>query len=114
MSIKTSTRTVEGVVIVDIIGQLRLGEGTEVLRGLVHELAGQGYKKMLLNLADVRYVDSAGVGELMSCFTSVRGKGGVLKLMNLTKNVRNLLEITKLYTVFEVTEDEPSAIASFR
>jgi anti-sigma B factor antagonist len=114
LSIKTSTRTVEGIVIVDIIGQLRLGEGTEVLRGLVHELAGQGYKKMLLNLADVRYVDSAGVGELMSCFTSVRGKGGTLKLMNLTKNVRNLLEITKLYTVFEVSEDEGTAIASFR
>jgi anti-sigma B factor antagonist len=67
----------------------------------------------LLNLRDVRHIDSAGVGELMSCFTSVRNKGGQLKLMNLSKNVHNLLQITKLYTIFEVEDDEPTAVASF-
>lgn len=114
MAIKTSTRQVEGVVIIDTIGELRLGEGTDLMRNVVRGLVEQGYKHILLNLRDVRHIDSAGVGELMSCYTSVRNSGGVLKLMNLSKNVHNLLQITKLYTIFEVSEDEPSAIASFR
>ena len=113
MSIKTSTRLVDGVVIVDIIGQLRLGEGTNVVRDLVRELMGKNYKKIILNLADVRHIDSAGVGELVSCYTSVRNQNGHLKLMNLNKNVHNLLQITKLYTVFEVAEDETAALQSF-
>ena len=114
MTIRTSTRQVENVLIVDIIGELRLGEGTDVLRNLVRDLVNSGYKGILLNLRDVRHIDSAGVGELMSCYTTVRNAGGQLKLMNLSKNVHNLLQITKLYTLFEVAEDEPSAIASFR
>ena len=114
MSIRTSTRQVDNVLIVDIIGELRLGEGTDVLRNLVRDLVNSGYKGILLNLRDVRHIDSAGVGELMSCYTTVRNAGGQLKLMNLSKNVHNLLQITKLYTIFEVAEDEPSAIASFR
>ncbi len=114
MGINTSTRMVGGVVIVDTIGELRLGEGTNVLRNVVSELINQDYKSILLNLRDVRHIDSAGVGELMSCYTSVRNHGGELKLLNLSKNVHNLLQITKLYTIFEVAEDEPSAIASFR
>ncbi len=77
-------------------------------------LAEQGYKSILLNLRDVRHIDSAGVGELMSCYTSVRNRGGQFKLMNLSKNVHNLLQITKLYTIFEVEDDEPTAVASFR
>ncbi len=101
------------VVIVDTIGELRLGEGTHVLRDVVSQLIDQDYKSILLNLRDVRHIDSAGVGELMSCYTSVRNRGGQLKLLNLSKNVHNLLQITKLYTIFEVAEDEPSAIASF-
>jgi anti-sigma B factor antagonist len=101
------------VVIVDTIGELRLGEGTHVLRDVVSDLIDQDYKSILLNLRDVRHIDSAGVGELMSCYTSVRNHGGQLKLLNLSKNVHNLLQITKLYTIFEVAEDEPSAIASF-
>jgi anti-sigma B factor antagonist len=112
--LKTSTRVVNGIVIVDIIGQLRLGEGTNVVRDLVRDLMGKNYKNILLNLADVRYIDSAGVGELMSCYTSVRNQGGQFKLMNLSKNVHNLLQITKLYTVFEVEEDEARAIQSFQ
>ena len=114
MAIKTSTRQVEGVVIVDTIGELRLGEGTDILRNVIRDLVNDGYKQILLNLRDVRHIDSAGVGELMSCYTSVRNAGGQLKLMNLSKNVHNLLQITKLYTIFEVSEDEPSALASFR
>ena len=114
MGIKTSTRLVDHVVIVDTIGELRLGEGTDAVRSVVRDLLGQGYKNILLNLRDVRHIDSAGVGELMSCYTSVRNQGGQLKLMNLSKNVHNLLQITKLYTIFEVAEDEPTALASFR
>jgi len=114
VGIKTSTRLVNQVVIIDTIGELRLGEGTEAVRGVVRELLNQGYRKILLNLRDVRHIDSAGVGELMSCYTSVKSQGGQLKLMNLGKNVRNLLQITKLYTIFEVVDDEPTALASFR
>lgn len=114
MAIKTSTRLVNGVVIVDIIGQLRLGEGTNIVRDLVRELMGKDYKNIILNLADVRYIDSAGVGELMSCYTSVRNQGGQLKLMNLSQKVHNLLEITKLYTVFDVAENEAAALQAFQ
>jgi anti-sigma B factor antagonist len=113
VGIKTSTRLIGDVVIIDTIGELRLGEGTNVLRHVVNETAEQGYKNILLNLRDVRHIDSAGVGELMSCYTSVRNRGGQLKLMNLSKNVHNLLQITKLYTIFEVEDDEPTAVASF-
>jgi anti-sigma B factor antagonist len=114
VSIKTSTRVVNDIVIVDIIGQLRLGEGTNVVRDLVRELMGKNYKNILLNLADVRHIDSAGVGELMSCYTSVRNQGGQFKLMRLSKNVRDLLQITKLYTVFDIEEDEGKAVQSFQ
>ncbi|HKD59055.1 MAG TPA: STAS domain-containing protein [Terracidiphilus sp.] len=114
MGIKASTRLIDDVVIVDTIGELRLGEGTNVVRTVVSGLIGEGYKNILLNLRDVRHIDSAGVGELMSCYTSVRNHGGQLKLMNLSKNVHNLLQITKLYTIFEVEDDEPTAVASFQ
>jgi len=113
VNLKTSTRLVNNIVVVDIVGELRLGEGTGILRDVVRDLAEKGYKNILLNLASVRHIDSAGVGELMSCFTSIRNQGGHLKLMNLNKNVHNLLQITKLYTIFEVEEDEPAAINSF-
>ena len=114
MNLKTSSRLVDGVVIVDIVGELRLGEGTGALRDVVRDLAGKDYKQILLNLAAVRHIDSAGVGELMSCFTSIRNQGGHLKLMNLNKNVHNLLQITKLYTIFEIEEDEAAALKSFK
>jgi anti-sigma B factor antagonist len=114
LSIKTSTRLVNKVLIVDTIGELRLGEGTDIVRNVVRDMLTQGYKNILLNLRDVRHIDSAGVGELMSCYTSVRNQGGQLKLMNLNKHVHNLLQITKLYTIFEVVEDEDTAVASFQ
>src|ERR1700755_2090904 len=109
---KTDTRLVNKILVIDIIGELRLGEGTNIVRTVVGDMLAQGYKEILLNLRDVRHIDSSGVGELMSCYTSVRNKGGQLKLMNLSKNVHNLLQITKLYTIFDVAEDDESAIAS--
>ena len=113
MSMKASTRQVDGVTIVDLSGRITLGEGSVVLRDTVKDLLGKGQKKILLNLGDVSYIDSSGIGELVSAFTSVRNQGGQLKLLHLTKKVHDLLQITKLYTVFEVFDDEATAIASF-
>lgn len=113
MSMKTSTRKVDGVTIVDLSGRITLGEGSAVLRDLVRGLIDKGDRKILLNLGDVTYIDSSGIGELVSAFTTVRNQGGELKLLNLTKKVHDLLQITKLYTVFDVKDDEASAISSF-
>ena len=113
MSMKASTRQVDGVTIVDLSGRITLGEGSVILRDTVKDLLGKGQKKILLNLGDVSYIDSSGIGELVSAFTSVRNQAGQLKLLNLTKKVHDLLQITKLYTVFEVFDDEATAIASF-
>jgi anti-sigma B factor antagonist len=114
MAIQASTRLVEGIVIVDISGQLRLGEGTGRLRDVVQQLVHDGYRNVLLNLSGVVHIDSSGIGELMSIYTSLRNQGGELKLMNLTKNVRNLLQVTRLYTVFDVHEDQGTALKAFR
>jgi anti-sigma B factor antagonist len=111
---KVSTRQVDGVAVVDCSGRITLGEGSVVLRDTVRELLGKGNKKILLNLADVNYIDSSGIGELVSGFTTVRNQGGELKLLKLTKKVHDLLQITKLYTVFDVTDDEATAIKSFK
>jgi anti-sigma B factor antagonist len=111
---KASTRSVDQVTVVDLSGRITLGEGSVVLRDTVRNLVGQGNKKILLNLGDVNYIDSSGIGELVSAFTSVRNQGGELKLLNLTKKVHDLLQITKLYTVFDVKDDEASAIKSFK
>jgi anti-sigma B factor antagonist len=111
---KASTRQVDGVTIVDLSGRITLGEGSVVLRDTIRENIGQGHKKILLNLGDVTYIDSSGIGELVSAFTTVRNQGGELKLLNLTKKVHDLLQITKLYTVFDVKDDEASAIKAFK
>ena len=113
MSIKASTRQVDSVTVVDLSGRITLGEGSTVLRDTVRELLSKGQKKILLNLGDVTYIDSSGIGELVSGFTTVTNQGGQLKLLNLTKKVHDLLQITKLYTVFEVHNDEASALHSF-
>jgi anti-sigma B factor antagonist len=113
VSMKASTRQVDGVTIVDLSGRITLGEGSVVLRDTIKDLLGKGNKKILLNLGDVSYIDSSGIGELVSAFTSVRNQGGELKLLHLTKKVHDLLQITKLYTVFDVKDDEAAAIASF-
>ena len=113
MSMKASTRQVNGVTIVDLSGRITLGEGSVVLRDTVKDLLGKGNKKILLNLGDVTYIDSSGIGELVSAFTTAKNQGGELKLLNLTKKVHDLLQITKLYTVFDVKDDETAAVKSF-
>ena len=113
MSMKASTRQVDGVTIVDLSGRITLGEGSVILRDTIKDLLGKGQKKILLNLGDVSYIDSSGIGELVSAFTSVRNQGGELKLLHLTKKVHDLLQITKLYTVFDVKDDEAAAVGAF-
>ena len=113
MSMKLSTRQVDGVTIVDCSGRITLGEGSVMMRDTVRDLLSKGNKKIILNLGEVNYIDSAGVGELVSAFTSVRNQGGELKLLNLTKKVHDLLQITKLYTVFDVHDDEQAALAAY-
>lgn len=113
MSMKASTRQVDGITIVDLSGRITLGEGSVVLRDTIRDVVAAGNKKILLNLGDVTYIDSSGIGELVSSFTSVRNQGGELKLLNLTKKVHDLLQITKLYTVFDIKDDEAQAVASF-
>jgi anti-sigma B factor antagonist len=113
MSLKATTRQVDGVSVMDLSGRITLGEGSVILRDKIREMLGQGSKKILLNLGDVTYIDSSGIGELVSAFTAVRKEGGELKLLNLTKKVHDLLQITKLYTVFDVKDDEAAAIGAF-
>ena len=114
MSMKVATRQVDGITILDLSGRITLGEGSVTLRDAVHDALAKGNKRILLNLGEVNYIDSSGVGELVSAFTSVRNAGGELKLLNLTRKVHDLLQITKLYTVFDVKDDEASAISSFK
>jgi anti-sigma B factor antagonist len=113
VSMKVSNRQVDGVTILDLSGRITLGEGSVQLRDAIRDLLAKGSKKILLNLGDVNYIDSSGIGELVSAYTTVRNQSGDLKLLNLTKKVHDLLQITKLYTVFDVKEDEASAVASF-
>jgi len=107
-------REVQAITIVDLSGRISLGEGSALLRKTVRDLLDHGQTKILLNLGDVNYIDSSGIGELVSGFTAVRSREGELKLLNLTKKVHDLLQITKLFTVFEVYSDEGTAVGSFR
>lgn len=113
MSLKLTSREVNDIVIIDLSGRVTMGEACAAIRDEIHDEAGHGYKKVLLNLADVTYIDSAGLGELTAAYTTVKNRGGSLKLLNLTKRVQDLMQITKLYTVFDVFDDEKKAIASF-
>ncbi len=113
MSVKLSTRQVGDVTVIDASGRITLGEGASNFRDSIRDLAAKGNKKLLLNLGDVSYIDSSGIGELVSGFTTVTNSGGVLKLVGLNKRVKDLLQITKLYTVFEVFDDEALALRSF-
>ena len=114
MTMKANIRQVEDVTVVDLSGRITLGEGSVLLRDMVRDLVTKGQRKILLNLGDVTYIDSSGIGELVSAFTTVRNQGGELKLLNLTKKVHDLLQITKLYTVFDVKDDEAAAVAAFK
>ena len=113
MSVKLTTRQVGDVTVVDAVGRITLGEGASTFRDTIRDLAAGGHRKILLNLAEISYIDSSGIGELVSGFTTVANQGGTVKLLNLTKRVQDLLQITKLYTVFEVHDDEAKAVQSF-
>ncbi len=113
MTARLTTRQVGDVSVVDAAGRITLGEGSSAFRDTIKDLVSKGNKKVLVNLAEVSYIDSSGVGELVAGFTTVTNQGGALKLLNLTKRVQDLLQITKLYTVFEVYDDEGAAVASF-
>lgn len=113
MSVKLNTRQVGDVTVIDAAGRITLGEGSSTFRDSIRDLVAKGNKKVVLNLAEVSYIDSSGIGELVSAFTTVANQGGSLKLLNLGKRVQDLLQITKLYTVFEVHEDEAAAVRSF-
>jgi anti-sigma B factor antagonist len=113
MSISLTTRQVDDVSVVDVAGKITLGEGSSSLRQLLQDLVRAGHKKILLNLQNVNYIDSAGIGELVSGYTSLTNQGGTLKLLGLTNRVKDLLQITKLYTVFDVHETESHAVRSF-
>jgi anti-sigma B factor antagonist len=113
VSVKLTTRQVGDVIVIDASGRITLGEGASTFRDTIRDLASKEEKKLLLNLSEVTYIDSSGIGELVSGFTTVTNHGGQLKLLGLSKRVKDLLQITKLYTVFEVFDDEASAVRSF-
>ena len=106
-------RAVGDIVVLDLKGKITLGEGDELLKDKVNSLVNQGHKKIILNLADVPYIDSAGLGEVVRTYTTVSRQGGSLKLLNLTKRITDLLSITKLLTVFETYDSENEAVRSF-
>ena len=108
-----TTREVSHVTILDLTGRITLGDETGQLRDTVRQLISAGKKKIVLNLAQVDYIDSSGVGELVSSFTAVRNAGGELKLFSLSKKVHDILRVTKLYTVFDIKDDEFTAVKSF-
>lgn len=113
MSFKATPRESGGATVLDLSGRITLGEGSALLRDTIRQQLAQGRKKIILNLADVNYIDSSGIGELVSGFTTVKNQGGEIKLLQLTKKVRDLLQITRLYTVFDIHDDERSAISAF-
>ena len=106
-------RTLENVVVLDLKGKLTIGKGDELLKEKINNVLQQGHKNLLLNLEDVPYVDSAGLGEIVRTYTTVSRQGGTLKLVNLTKRITDLLAITKLLTVFDTFESEADAVSSF-
>ena len=113
MSLSVKTRQSNGVLIVDLDGRITLGEPTGLLRDTIKSVLAEGHKDILLNLGQVSYIDSAGLGELVGCSSTVRNAGGRLKLMQLQKKISDLMQITKLHTVFEVIDDEAKAVSSF-
>jgi anti-sigma B factor antagonist len=114
MACNATPREIGGVTLIDISGRITLGESSAMLREMLRDLLSKGQKKIVLNLGDVSYIDSTGIGELVSSYTTVKNQGGELKLLNLTKKIHDLLQITKLYTVFDVHADESSALRSFQ
>jgi len=113
MDMTTSVRTVGDVTIVDISGRIALGDESAALRDLITELLGKGDRKIILDLADVGYIDSSGLGALVSSFATVKRQGGELKLVKLSDKVDDLMEVTRLYTVFDIADNEEEALQSF-
>lgn len=113
MSLQGTTREIGEIAIVDFSGKITLGEGSAMLRQTIRGLVEKGHRKILINLYDVDYIDSSGIGELVSAFTTVRSASGELKLLNLTRRVHDILQITRLFTVFDVQSDEEAALTSF-
>ncbi len=113
VKMQTAARQVGGVTVLDISGRITLGEGNVILREIVRDLAEKGAKALVLNLGEVQYIDSSGIGELVKAHTTIRNQGGQLKLTNLNKRVHDLLELTRLSAVFDIQKDETSAIKSF-
>ena len=113
MSLKASSREIGGVIVIDLDGRITLGDGSALLRELIREHLDKSHKKLVLNLAAISYLDSTGLGELVSGYRLVKSQGGELKLLNLNKKVSDLLQVTKLYTVFDIHNDETEAVASF-
>jgi anti-sigma B factor antagonist len=114
MTLHATYRDAGPITVIDLSGRITLGEGSALLRKTVRQLLEEGRTLLLLNLGDVDYIDSSGIGELVSAYTAVRSRDGDMKLLNLTKKVRDLLQITKLFTVFDVHSDEASALRSYR
>ena len=114
MALTIASRIVDGVVVLDLSGRITLGEGSVQLRDAIRGLISKGDKNILLNLGDVNYIDSSGLGELVSAYTTAKNQQAEVKLLNLTKKVHDLLQLTKLYTVFDIYDDEASAIASYK
>jgi len=113
VALTIASREVDGVTVLDCGGRITLGEGSVQLREAIRDIIGKGAKNILLDLGDVNYIDSSGLGELVSAFTTAKNQGATLKLLNLTKKVHDLLQLTKLYTVFDIYDDEAHAISSF-
>ena len=114
MALTIASREVDGVTVLDLSGRITLGEGSVQLRDAIRESISKGKTKILLTLGDVNYIDSSGLGELVSAYTTAKNQGATLKLLKLTKKVHDLLQLTKLYTVFDIADDEASAIASYK
>ncbi len=114
MALTIASREVDGVTVLDLSGRITLGEGSVQLRDAIRDLISKGSKSILLNLGDVNYIDSSGLGELVSAFTTAKNQAAALKLLKLNKKVHDLLQLTKLYTVFDIYDDEASAIASYK
>lgn len=113
MSFRATSREVGDVNVIDMDGRITLGEGSSLLRDLIRQNLTTGHKKIVMNLAGINYIDSTGLGELVSAYRLVKSEGGELKLLNLNKKVTDLLQITKLYTVFDIHSQEAQAVASF-
>jgi anti-sigma B factor antagonist len=114
MGFQITTRELDRIIVVDLAGRLTLSDSRTQLRDLIHVFSGNGHKKFLLNLAGVDFMDSDGMGELVRCYSTIRQRGGEMKLVHVNERVRNLLQITRLNTLFEIYSEEPVALQAFR